>query len=109
MALHELFARRLDERAWELLTLRGVDLRELLEKAARAPAEGELPPLSFGAKEEPVLFPEGSEREVDSSLAPGQIRYLVDAEQSAALGVVAAAITALGTESGGDDSRFPST
>ena len=37
LALHELFARRLDQSPWELLTLRGVPLRDLLEQAERAP------------------------------------------------------------------------
>ena len=94
LAMHELFARRLEERAYELLTLRGVDLRRLLELASRPPEPGELPPLSFGSKEEPVLFPEGEEAELDAALAIGEVRNLLGAQQAGKVQVVAAVVDA---------------
>ena len=81
LALHELFARRLDERPYELLQLRGVDLRYLLEEAQKTAAEADLPPLSFGSVEEPVLFPEGEEAELDSALGDGEVRDLLATHQ----------------------------
>lgn len=77
LALHELFARRLEEKPWELLVLRGVDLRDLLEKARTTSLDEDLPPLAFGATEEPVLFPEGEEGDLDYILGQGQIRHLL--------------------------------
>ncbi len=95
LALHELFARRLDETPAELLTLRGVDLHSLLEQASRAFDGGEPPLLAFGAIEEPVLFPEGEDGDLDSALTGGQIRHLVGGHQASVIGTVAAAIRAL--------------
>src|SRR5690606_2414238 len=94
LALHELFARRLEERGYELLTLRGVDLRQILDQASRPPEPGELPPLAFGAREEPVLFPEGEDVELDVALTIGQVRDLLGAHQAGKVQVVAAAIDA---------------
>jgi uncharacterized Zn finger protein len=95
LAMHELFARRIEERPYELLTLRGVDLRKILEQASRAPEPGEMPPLSFGSREEPVLFPDGEEVDLDVALTIGQIRNLLGSHQSGKVQVVAAAIDAL--------------
>lgn len=100
LAIHELFARGLEDRPWELLVVRGVELRKLLNQAARPPEEGELPSLAFGAREEPVLFPEGEEGDLDESLSPGQVRQLLGAYQSAVLDVVDTAIRALGQSRG---------
>jgi uncharacterized Zn finger protein len=94
LALHELFARRLDERPYELLGLRGVDLRSLLEDAQREPAEGELPPLAFGAVEEPVLFPEAEESELDGALSVGEVRDLLATHQRQIAPHVDAALSA---------------
>jgi len=94
LALHELFARRLDENPWELLVLRGVPLRKLIADAARPPGEGELPPLAFGAQEEPVLFPEGEDGDLDSVLSPGQVSRLVGTDVARSRKVVRAAIDA---------------
>ncbi|MBK8980580.1 MAG: hypothetical protein IPM29_32150 [Planctomycetes bacterium] len=94
LALHELFARRLDEKPYELLVLRGVPLRDLLDKASRPPAEGELPPLAFGAREEPVLFPEGAGIALDTPLSQSEIRALLGSYQAGKIETVAAAIAA---------------
>ncbi len=83
LALHELFSRRLEEKAWELLVLRGVDLRSLLREAAKQHAVEDLPPLAFDAKEEPVLFPEGEREDLDSVLTAGQIQLLLGTQQVA--------------------------
>ena len=91
LALHELFARRLEEKPWELLILRGIDFRNLLDQAAGPAAGGELPPLAYGA-EEPILFPEGEDGDLDSILSSGQVRGLIGAQQAVLLDVVAAAI-----------------
>jgi len=77
LALNELFARRLDEKPWELLVLRGVDLHGLLAKVRQTTPEGDLPPLAFGAPEEPVLYPEAEGADLDAALAPTQVRWLL--------------------------------
>ncbi|MEO0478145.1 MAG: hypothetical protein AAF196_01565 [Planctomycetota bacterium] len=94
LALHELYSRRLEDKPWELLTLRGVPLRDLLEQAERQPDGDELPPLALGAKEEPVLFPEGERGELDMVLSVGQIRSLLGSHQQTAQQVVRATIDA---------------
>ncbi len=98
LALHELFARRLDERAWELLVLRGVDLRDLLDKSEKQTPDENLPPLSFGATEEPVLFPEGQEGDLGSTLSPHQVLNLLGVRQAPLLAAVDAAIDAYAAE-----------
>lgn len=76
LALHELFARRLEERPWELLVLRGIDLHELLASVEKAPQE-DLPPLPFSATEEPVLYPHGEDGDLDFTLSEAQIAWLL--------------------------------
>jgi len=93
LALHELFARRLDERPWEALTLRGVDLKKLLDESSHDAHSEDLPPLAFGSREEPVLFPEGEESDMDSALSPGQISSLLGRQQIALFEELSAAIT----------------
>jgi uncharacterized Zn finger protein len=78
LALHELLARRLDEKPWELLMLRGVDLHGLLAKVHQSEPEADLPPLAFGVPEEPVLYPDAEDADLDQGLQPAQIRWLVD-------------------------------
>jgi uncharacterized Zn finger protein len=75
LALHELFARRLDEKPWELMLLRGVDLQGLLAKARQTEPDGELPPLAFGVPEEPVLYPDAEDADLGQSLQPIQVRW----------------------------------
>lgn len=94
LALHELFARRLEDSPWELLVLRGVPLRDLIDQASRSPAEGELPPLAFGAKEEPVLFPEGAGVELDTPFEKPHVRSLLGAGQAGKVSTVRAVIEA---------------
>jgi uncharacterized Zn finger protein len=77
LALHELFARRLEERPWELLTLRGIHLHDLLARAKSKEPDESLPALAFGAEEEPVLFPEGEQGNFDQLLAVEQVRSLL--------------------------------
>lgn len=76
LAIHELFARRLETKPWELLIMRGVDLGNLLEQA-RQSNDDDLPPLAFGASEEPILFPEGEDGDLENILTPGQSRRLL--------------------------------
>jgi uncharacterized Zn finger protein len=78
LALHELLARRLDEKPWLLLQLRGASVRDLLAKAA-ASARQDLPALAFGAHEEPVLFPEAGEGDLDNALTREQVGSLLGA------------------------------
>ena len=75
--LHELFARRLEDKQWELLVLRGVDLRDLLRKARNEEPDPDLPPLSFGAEDEPILFPEGEDGDLEFALSSGQSLHLL--------------------------------
>ena len=77
LALHELFARRLEDRAFEILVLRGVDLRDLLRRARSSDPDPSLPPLAFGAEEEPVLFPEGEDGDLEFVLNAGQSAQLL--------------------------------
>jgi uncharacterized Zn finger protein len=77
LALHELFARRLDEKPYELLALRGVDLNALLQKVRQPGHDPDAPPLAFGAPEEPVLYPEAEDADLDATLGPQQVRWLL--------------------------------
>lgn len=77
LALHELFARRLDEKPWELMMLRGVDLHGLLAKVKQVEPDQELPPLAFGVPEEPVLYPDAEDADLDQQLGLGALRWLV--------------------------------
>lgn len=76
LALQELFSRRLEEKPWELLILRGVDLHGLFALAAKG-AGDDLPPLAYGAKEDPVLYPEGEDGDLDYPLDPQQVHLLL--------------------------------
>lgn len=76
LAVHELFARRLETKPWELLIMRGVDLHGLLDMARKGSGE-DLPPLAYGASEEPILFPEGEDGDLENTLTPGQTRRLL--------------------------------
>ena len=76
LALNELFARRLDEKPWDLLVLRGIDLHALLAKVRQTGADPDLPPLAFGAAEEPVLYPEAEDADLGATLTPSQVRWL---------------------------------
>lgn len=77
LALHELFARRLDEKPYEVLMLRGVDLHALLAKVHQATPEGDLPPLAFGVPEEPVLYPDAEDADLGQGLTNTQVRWFV--------------------------------
>ncbi|HEX5052612.1 MAG TPA: hypothetical protein VFZ65_12625 [Planctomycetota bacterium] len=77
LALQELFARRLDERPWEVLLLRGVDLSALLAKVHQSHPDGDLPPLAFGVPEEPVLYPDAEDADLGQSLGRAPVRWLV--------------------------------
>lgn len=128
LALHELFARRLDEKPWELLMLRGVDLHDTLTKVNQTEPDADLPALAYGVPEEPVLYPDAEDADLDQSLGTPALRWLVgdvspravdavlkalqtlddapsrDAEQSpdAAAGDPAAADTSADDAAGGD-------
>jgi uncharacterized Zn finger protein len=75
LALHELFARRLDEKPWEILMLRGVDLQAMLAKVHQTEPDADLPPLAFGVPEEPVLYPDAEDADLGQSLQPMQVRW----------------------------------
>ena len=75
LALHELFARRLDEKPWEVLMLRGVDLHGLLAKVHQATPDGDLPPLAFGVPEEPVLYPDAEDADLGQGLTTTQVKW----------------------------------
>jgi uncharacterized Zn finger protein len=77
LALHELFARRLDEKPWELLMLRGVDLHALLAKVQQLQPDEDLPPLAFGVPEEPVLYPDAEDADLGQALGSAQVRWLL--------------------------------
>ena len=77
LALHELFARRLDEKPWELLMLRGVDLHDTLTKVKQTEPDTDLPPLAYDVPEEPVLYPDAEDADLDQSLGTPALRWLV--------------------------------
>ncbi|MBL8731376.1 MAG: hypothetical protein JNN13_03285 [Planctomycetes bacterium] len=95
LALHELVARRLDDRPWELLLLRGVDLQVLLAKVRQTEPEADLPPLAFGVPEEPVLYPDAEDTDLGQVLTPAQMRWLIDAPSERAVGAALKALAAL--------------
>ena len=92
LALNELFARRLDEKPWEILVLRGIDLHAMLAKVRQTGADPDLPPLAFGAPEEPVLYPEAEDADLDATLSRSQVRWMLGVVHDR---VVDAAIRAL--------------
>lgn len=77
LALHELFARRLDEKPWEILMLRGVDLHALLAKVQQLTPDDDLPPLAFGVPEEPVLYPDAEDADLGQPLTSAQVRWFL--------------------------------
>ncbi|MCC6782497.1 MAG: SWIM zinc finger family protein [Planctomycetes bacterium] len=85
LALHEMFARRLDDRPWELLILRGVDFHNLLEASSKPPDPTEMVQLAFGAREEPIMVPDGDGVELEPTLTSLQIRRLLAADQDGKL------------------------
>jgi len=95
LALHELFARRLEDKAWLLLQLRGVNTRELIDKASSTELRTDGPTLAFGADEEPVLFPEGGDGDLDTTLTREQIASLIGLAAPATYAAVDAALAAL--------------
>ncbi len=95
LALHELLARRLDEKPWLLLQLRGINVRELIEKAQSPTLRSDLPALAFQASEEPVLFPEAADGDLDGALNREQVASLVAPSARPLRDAVAAALAAL--------------
>ena len=98
LALHELFARRLDERPWEILMLRGVDLQAMLAKVRQTEPDGDLPPLAFGVPEEPVLYPDAEDADLGQSLSPAQVRWFTGAQSQRYVDAALQALAALPAE-----------
>lgn len=98
LALHELFARRLDEKPWELLMLRGVDLHDTLTKVKQTEPDADLPPLAYGVPEEPVLYPDAEDADLDQSLGMPALRWLVGDVSPRAVDATLQALAALSSE-----------
>lgn len=98
LALHELFARRLDDKSYELLMLRGVDLHKLLADVHAASHEADLPPLPFGVPEEPVLYPDAEDADLGQCLSHSQVRWLVGDVSARFVTAALDALEALPTE-----------
>ena len=98
LALHELFARRLDEKPWELLMLRGIDLHDTLTKVNQSEPDSDLPPLAFDVPEEPVLYPDAEDADLDQSLGTPALRWLVGDVSPRAVDATLHALKALPTE-----------
>lgn len=94
LALHELLARRLDDRPWMLLQLRGGNVRELVEKA-KAEVRHDVPTLAFGTHEEPVLFPEAGDGDLDNALTREQTMSLLGSSVASVFVVVDSMLTDL--------------
>lgn len=107
LALHELFARRLEERPWELITLRGIDLNALLAKARQTEPEPDHPPLPFGCSEEPVLYPDGEGADLDNVLTPTQVRWLVGLQPARFVEAGVAAVARITGNSGAGPGIVP--
>lgn len=105
LALHELFARRLDEKPWELLMLRGVDLHGTLAKVKQTEPDADLPPLAYGVPEEPVLYPDAEDADLDQSLGLQALRWLVGDSSPRAVDATLAALTALSSEPPAEDEK----
>ena len=97
LALHELFGRRLDEKPWLLLQLRGGNVRDLIEKVTSA-AKHDHPALAFGSHEEPLLFPEAGDGDLDNALTREQTASLLGASTAATAAAVDAMLIALDQE-----------
>lgn len=95
LALHELFARRLDEKPWELLMLRGVDLHDTLAKVKQSTQDADLPPLAYGVPEEPVLYPDAEDADLDQSLGLQALRWLIGDVSPRAVSATLEALNAL--------------
>jgi len=106
LALHELFARRLDEKPWLLLQLRGGNVRVLLEKVSAATRQ-DLPPLAFGTREEPVLFPEAGEGDLDNALTREQAGSLLGTTAAVTFAAVEDMLQALEPEAAAAESEPP--
>ncbi len=98
LALHELFARRLDERPWEILLLRGVDLQAMLARVHQTEPDGDLPPLAFAVPEEPVLYPDAEDADLGQSLPPVQVRWFTGAVSQPCVDAALQALDKLSTE-----------
>jgi hypothetical protein len=98
LALHELFARRLDEKPWELLMLRAVDLHTLLDQVHKTAHDGDLPPLPFGVPEEPVLYPDAEDADLGQSLSRAQVHWLCGDVSARFCAAALAALDALPVE-----------
>ena len=101
LALHELFARRLEDKPWEILVVRGVNLHDLLARARSNAPDEDLPPLAFGATEEPVLFPDVEEGDLDYALNHAQSCRLLGVMPRELLMAVEAAIEKLANGTAG--------
>ena len=98
LALHELFARRLDEKPWELLMLRGVDLHDTLTRVKQTEPDADLPPLAYEVPEEPVLYPDAEDADLDQSLGSAALRWLVGEVSPRAVEASLQALSALSSE-----------
>lgn len=96
LALHELFARRLDEKPYELLVLRGIDLHGLLAKVKQTGTDPDQPPLAFAAAEEPVLYPDAEDADLDNALASHQVKWLLGTSSPRFVDAALAALSRLG-------------
>jgi len=111
LALHELFARRLDEKPWELLMLRGVDLHGTLAKVKQTEPDQELPPLAYGVPEEPVLYPDGEDADLDQSLGQSAMSWLIGDVSPRAVAATLKALNQLSPDAPppGEDKPEPGT
>ena len=57
--------------------LRGIDLQGLLTKVKQTEPDADLPPLAYGVPEEPVLYPDAEDADLDQSLGFTALRWLI--------------------------------
>ena len=78
--------------------LRGVDLHDTLTKVNQTEPDADLPPLAYGVPEEPVLYPDAEDADLDQSLGTPALRWLVGDVSPRAVDASLQALAALSSE-----------
>jgi hypothetical protein len=77
--------------------LRGIDVHTLMAKVSQQSHDQDLPPLAFGCAEEPVLYPDSEDAELDNELAAPQVAWLQGNVSPRFVDAAVAALSRLGT------------
>ena len=80
------------------LMLRGVDLHDTLTRVKQTEPDADLPPLAYEVPEEPVLYPDAEDADLDQSLGSAALRWLVGDVSPRAVEASLQALSALSSE-----------